>query len=129
MQDKLSNMVSQLSAQSSVPVDYRFNSQPDSDLAWMRIGSKDIHKAHRLQTLGLPDVYICDGPNDRRVFQTMKPDILLPYMRNLGGLTIVVKGSPDQETDDMKWVYKNADATLNNYGELGYLLSLIVSSI
>ncbi|PIZ63859.1 hypothetical protein COY16_00745 [Candidatus Roizmanbacteria bacterium CG_4_10_14_0_2_um_filter_39_13] len=129
MEEKLQQKVRQLSEIASVQVDCHFNAQPQNDLSWMRIRSSEVNKAHRMHTLGLPDVYVCDGPNDRQAVAAMQPDILLPYMRNTDGVVIAVNSSPDQETADMRWVYENADITVNSHQELAFLLKIVAHSI
>ncbi len=129
MEEKLRDTVLQLSTSSSVQVDCHVNSQPQNDLSWMRIRSKEVNKSHRMYTLGLPDVYVCDGPNDRQAIAAMQPDILLPYMRNPHGLVIAVNASPDKETADMRWVYDNADITVHSHQELAFLFRKIVDNL
>jgi hypothetical protein len=126
MSERLQELVMKLSDQAKVAVNCCFNSQPKDDLAWMRIGAANFDKAHRLPTLGLPNVYLCDGPNDGPVLSAMRrPDIFLPYMRNTGGLVVAVQNSPDKVTPEMEWVYRHAGITLQSHEDLGDMLALL----
>lgn len=125
MENLLKEKVGHFSDMASVSIDFHFNTQPQNDLAWMRIRSSEVNKAHRMHTLGLPDVYICDGPNDRQAIASMRPDILLPYMQNTHGMVIAIDSSPDKETADMRWVYEHADMTVHSHQELASLLKKI----
>lgn len=119
----LENVVRKFANEHQAAIDIRPGFQEQNNLAWLRIAKADTNKATYLNTIGMPDVYICDGPNDRATVAAMKPDILLPYMNNPHGLVVALMASPDAYSQDMKWVYDHADIVIQNPQKLAQVLT------
>lgn len=113
---RLLTIKTSLEERSRANIYYKEGEQPHKDLAWLRLGAEGLDKSHGIENIGVPHVYICDGPGDGSLVEKLHS--------SHQGLVVFISSSPDKETEEMLHVKQQADIILPTPKDLARVLDI-----